>query len=193
MELPRPGRPERARLFPDQAEAVERLVRHLRRAGTRGLFVSATGTGKTLVSIRTADELGARLVLFVVPTRDLAAQTALAWRRDGHLEHLVIVVCLVHDREVERRDRVSRALGLFDLVQGVVGADHRQRGDLVLALAHHRHQSAQGVGAGARHDAGGDQVVAAAGVQGGGSPAGPTRSGPSSTTPSVSAPTAAST
>lgn len=85
VELPRPGR---ARLFPDQAEAVERLVRHLRRAGTRGLFVSATGTGKTLVSIRTADGLGARLVLFVVPTLDLAALT---WRRDGHLEHLVIV------------------------------------------------------------------------------------------------------
>lgn len=91
VELPRPGRPERARLFPDQAEAVERLAGHLRRAGTRGLFVSATGTGKTLVAIRTADELGARLVLFVVPTLDLAAQTALAWRRDGHLEHLVIV------------------------------------------------------------------------------------------------------
>ncbi|KUO15919.1 DEAD/DEAH box helicase [Streptomyces dysideae] len=93
-ELPRPGRPERVRLFPDQAEAVERLVRHLRRAGSRGLFVSATGTGKTLVSIRTADGLGARLVLFVVPTLDLAAQTALAWRRDGHLEHMVIVSSL---------------------------------------------------------------------------------------------------
>ncbi|MGW5788082.1 hypothetical protein ACWEWK_29335 [Streptomyces sp. NPDC003757] len=37
MELPRPGRPERARLFPDQAEAVTRLARHLRRAGTRAL------------------------------------------------------------------------------------------------------------------------------------------------------------
>ncbi|WP_329536857.1 DEAD/DEAH box helicase family protein (plasmid) [Streptomyces sp. NBC_01450] len=91
VELPRPGRPERSRLFPDQAEAAERLVRHLRRAGTRGLYVSATGTGKTLVSIRVADELGARLVLFVVPTLDLAAQTALAWRRDGHGEHMVIV------------------------------------------------------------------------------------------------------
>ncbi|MGW6224317.1 Helicase associated domain protein [Streptomyces olivaceus] len=93
-ELPRPGRPERSRLFADQAEAVERLARHLRRAGTRALFVSATGTGKTLVSIRTADELGARLVLFVVPTLDLAAQTALAWRRDGHGEHMVIVSSL---------------------------------------------------------------------------------------------------
>ncbi|MFJ3891082.1 DEAD/DEAH box helicase [Streptomyces rubrogriseus] len=91
VELPLPGRPERSRLFPDQAEAVERLARHLRRAGTRALFVAATGTGKTLVSIRVADTLGARLVLFVVPTLDLAAQTALAWRRDEHLEHMVIV------------------------------------------------------------------------------------------------------
>ncbi|MEV6133846.1 Helicase associated domain protein [Streptomyces violaceusniger] len=97
VELPRPGHPEKARLFPDQAEAVKRLVRHLRRAGTRGLFVSATGTGKTLVSIRVADELGARLVLFVVPTLDLAAQTALAWRRDGHGEHMVIVSSLDAD------------------------------------------------------------------------------------------------
>ncbi|WP_336319715.1 DEAD/DEAH box helicase [Streptomyces lavendofoliae] len=94
VKLPRPGRPGRARLFPDQAEAVKRLAGYLRRAGTRGLFVSATGTGKTLVSIRVADELGARLVLFVVPTLDLAAQTALAWRRDGHGEHMVIVSSL---------------------------------------------------------------------------------------------------
>ncbi|MFH9826671.1 DEAD/DEAH box helicase family protein [Streptomyces bobili] len=55
------------------------------------VLVSATGTGKPLVSIRVADELGARLVLFVVPTLDLAAQTALSWRADGHNEHMVIV------------------------------------------------------------------------------------------------------
>ncbi|PGH52271.1 DEAD/DEAH box helicase [Streptomyces sp. Ru87] len=81
-------------LFPDQVEAVERLVRHLHRPGSRGLFVAATGTGKTLVSVRVTDGLGARLVLFVVPMLDLAAQTALAWRRDHHLEHMVIVSSL---------------------------------------------------------------------------------------------------
>ncbi|GAA4335323.1 hypothetical protein GCM10023086_67750 [Streptomyces venetus] len=32
----------------------------------RGVSVSATGTGKRLASIRVADELGVRLVLFVV-------------------------------------------------------------------------------------------------------------------------------
>lgn len=70
---------------------MRRAVRHLRRPGTRALYVSATGTGKTLVSIRIADALDARLVLFVVPTLDLAVQTALAWRADGHGEHMLIV------------------------------------------------------------------------------------------------------
>jgi hypothetical protein len=70
---------------------VWKAARHLRRRGTRALLISATGTGKTLMSIRIADALDARLVLFVVPTLDLAAQTALAWRADGHREHMVIV------------------------------------------------------------------------------------------------------
>ncbi|MFE1036943.1 hypothetical protein ACFW40_34330 [Streptomyces sp. NPDC058807] len=30
----------------------------------------------------------------MVPTLDLAAQTALVWRRDNHLEHMVIVSSL---------------------------------------------------------------------------------------------------
>jgi superfamily II DNA or RNA helicase len=46
-------------------------------------MVSAPGTGTTLVSIRVANELGSRLVLFVVSMLDLAAQNALARRRDG--------------------------------------------------------------------------------------------------------------
>jgi len=89
-----PDLPEKRPLFADQVDAVERLTRHLWRAGTRAMYVAATGTGKTLVSIRVADALGACLVLFVVPTLDLAAQTALAWRRDGHLEHMMIVSSL---------------------------------------------------------------------------------------------------
>ncbi|WP_411139319.1 Helicase associated domain protein [Streptomyces sp. C10] len=91
VEVPPPNGQDKRPLFPDQVEAVKQAVKHLRRPGTRGLLVAATGTGKTLVSIRVADELQARMVLFVVPTLDLAAQTALAWRRDGHREHMVIV------------------------------------------------------------------------------------------------------
>ncbi|MGV9341240.1 Helicase associated domain protein [Streptomyces sp. NPDC003688] len=91
VEHPTSRHPGRPVLRPDQEQGLGAVVRHLRRPNTRALYVGATGTGKTLVSIRAADELGARLVLVVVPTLDLAAQTALAWRRDGHLEHMVIV------------------------------------------------------------------------------------------------------
>lgn len=94
-------RPKRRVLRPHQVKGRDAAARHLRRPGTRGLFVSATGTGKTLVAIRLVDLLGLRLVLVVVPTLDLAAQTALAWREDGHLEHMVIVSSMDtygHDR-----------------------------------------------------------------------------------------------
>jgi superfamily II DNA or RNA helicase len=84
-------RSPRVELRPHQVEGRDAAVRHLRRPGTRGLYVSATGTGKTLVAIRIAEALAVRLVLVVVPTLDLAAQTALAWRKDGHLEHMGIV------------------------------------------------------------------------------------------------------
>lgn len=91
VDVPAAHLPRRAVLRPDQARALDAVVRHLRRLNTRALLVSATGTGKTLVAIRTADTLDARLVLVAVPTLDLATQTALAWRRDGHTEQMLIV------------------------------------------------------------------------------------------------------
>ncbi|MGY5135571.1 Helicase associated domain protein [Streptomyces nigrescens] len=77
-------------LHEDQEEALRRILKHLHKPGTRGLYVAATGTGKTLVASRAAHQLAHRL-LFVVPTLDLAAQSALALRYDGHHEPLVIV------------------------------------------------------------------------------------------------------
>ncbi|MFJ6730537.1 Helicase associated domain protein [Streptomyces sp. NPDC091281] len=87
----------------DQQEALRKILKHLHRPGTRGLYVAATGTGKTLVASRAAHQLARRL-LFVVPTLDLAAQTALALRRDGHREPLVIVSSMdaaAHDALVQ--------------------------------------------------------------------------------------------
>ncbi|MFI1488053.1 Helicase associated domain protein [Streptomyces sp. NPDC020747] len=84
-------RHRRLSLFPHQQEGLNRTVKHLRRLGSRALYVSATGTGKTMVASRIAETLDARLVLFVVPTLDLAAQTALAWRADARNEPIMIV------------------------------------------------------------------------------------------------------
>nr|WP_257101414.1 DEAD/DEAH box helicase family protein [Streptomyces sp. alain-838] len=86
-----PGPSERVRLFPHQQEGLRRASSHLRRPGSRALYISATGTGKTLVASRLADALNARLVLIAVPTLDLAVQTALAWRADHRTEHMVMV------------------------------------------------------------------------------------------------------
>jgi Predicted helicase len=95
--------------------------------------VAATGTGKTLVSIRAADELAARLVLVVVPTLDLAAQTALAWRRDGHGEHMVVVSSMdttAHSALAARRVGSTSSPQALAALMSVVG----ERADQLPAL-----------------------------------------------------------
>jgi superfamily II DNA or RNA helicase len=51
--------------------------------GVRTQVIMATGTGKTLVAARSAEELRAGRVLVLVPSLDLLAQTATAWREGG--------------------------------------------------------------------------------------------------------------
>ncbi|MFC8717078.1 Helicase associated domain protein [Kitasatospora sp. NPDC057198] len=75
----------------DQAAAIAAAARQLRRAGSRATVVSACGTGKTLIGIRVAEEVGAHLTMVVLPTKDLAVQTALAWRTDRRREPMVLI------------------------------------------------------------------------------------------------------
>ncbi|MBT2442542.1 Helicase associated domain protein [Streptomyces sp. ISL-36] len=120
---------ERPVLRPDQEQGLVAAVRHLRRPHTRALYVAATGTGKTLVSIRAADELAARLILVVVPTLDLATQTALAWRRDGHLEHMVIVSSMdtaAHDALAARKVGSTSSPQALAALMSVVGEGEHQ-------------------------------------------------------------------
>lgn len=51
--------------------------------GLRTQVIMATGTGKTLVAVRSAEELRAGRVLVLVPSLDLLAQTETAWREGG--------------------------------------------------------------------------------------------------------------
>ncbi|WP_330481419.1 DEAD/DEAH box helicase [Streptomyces sp. NBC_00724] len=72
-----------------QAEAVVATVRELLQeaplppAGLRTQVIMATGSGKTLVAVHTAEELTADRVLVLVPSLDLLEQTARAWRDGG--------------------------------------------------------------------------------------------------------------
>ncbi|MFE1878052.1 Helicase associated domain protein [Streptomyces sp. NPDC059496] len=78
-------------LRPHQREAVDAALRALELPATqtipeRGLrtqVVMATGSGKSLVAVRSAEELHAGRVLVLVPSLDLLAQTEAAWREGG--------------------------------------------------------------------------------------------------------------
>ncbi|MFD9536989.1 Helicase associated domain protein [Streptomyces sp. NPDC060010] len=66
--------------------------------GARGTIVSATGSGKTITAAACALECfpGGR-ILVTVPTLDLLAQTAQAWRLVGHTAPMVAVCSLEND------------------------------------------------------------------------------------------------
>ncbi|GGV91708.1 helicase [Streptomyces massasporeus] len=78
-------------LRPHQREAVDAARRVLElparatvpERGLRTQVIMATGTGKTLVAVRSAEELRAGRVLVLVPSLDLLAQTEAAWREGG--------------------------------------------------------------------------------------------------------------
>ncbi|MFD8148870.1 Helicase associated domain protein [Streptomyces sp. NPDC059708] len=66
--------------------------------GARGTIVSATGSGKTITAAASALESfpGGR-ILVTVPTLDLLAQTAQAWRLVGHQAPMIAVCSLEND------------------------------------------------------------------------------------------------
>ncbi|WP_329169690.1 Helicase associated domain protein [Streptomyces decoyicus] len=71
--------------------------------GARGMIVSATGSGKTITAAACALECfpGGR-ILVTVPTLDLLAQTAEAWRLVGHRSPMVAVCSLEKDEVLEQ-------------------------------------------------------------------------------------------
>ncbi|MFJ1751209.1 Helicase associated domain protein [Streptomyces sp. NPDC088116] len=74
-----------------QREAIDAVARALElparslvpERGLRTQVIMATGSGKTRVAVRSAEELHAGRVLVLVPSLDLLAQTEAAWREGG--------------------------------------------------------------------------------------------------------------
>ncbi|MGW1170608.1 Helicase associated domain protein [Streptomyces sp. NPDC002550] len=87
---------------PHQREAVDAVLRALElparssvpERGLRTQVVMATGSGKTLVAVRSAEELQAGRVLVLVPSLDLLAQTEAAWREGGRTGPMIGVSSL---------------------------------------------------------------------------------------------------
>ncbi|MFE9029741.1 Helicase associated domain protein [Streptomyces iakyrus] len=93
-------------LRPHQREAVDAVLRVLDfparstvpERGLRTQVIMATGTGKTLVAVRSAEELRAGRVLVLVPSLDLLAQTEAAWREGGRTGPMIGVSSLRGDQ-----------------------------------------------------------------------------------------------
>ncbi|MFF3691615.1 Helicase associated domain protein [Streptomyces sp. NPDC002187] len=82
---------DRQRLRPHQVEAVDAVARALGQpagavlpeGGLRAQVIAATGSGKTLIAVHTAQQLRAGRVLVLVPTLDLLGQMVGSWRAGG--------------------------------------------------------------------------------------------------------------
>lgn len=93
---------EKKTLRPHQREAVDAVIRALELSarslvperGLRTQVIMATGSGKTLVATRSAEELHACRVLVLVPSLDLLSQTEAAWREGGRTGPMIGVSSL---------------------------------------------------------------------------------------------------
>ncbi|WJY35788.1 Helicase associated domain protein [Streptomyces sp. P9-2B-2] len=87
--MPTTNRPDQREAA--QREAIDAVLRALElparslvpERGLRTQVIMATGSGKTRVAVRSAEELHAGRVLVLVPSLDLLAQTEAAWREGG--------------------------------------------------------------------------------------------------------------
>ncbi len=98
---------EQRTLLPHQREAMEKVTGGLAEPGSRGKMIMACGTGKTLTSLRIAEQLagtGGR-VLYLVPSLALMAQTVREWARDANIPLRSFAVC--SDSQVGKRRRRS--------------------------------------------------------------------------------------
>ncbi|MET9765194.1 Helicase associated domain protein [Streptomyces sp. NPDC006372] len=93
-------------LRPHQREAVDAVLRALElparslvpEGGLRTQVIMATGSGKSLVATRSAEELRAGRVLVLVPSLDLLAQTEASWRAGGRTGPIIGVSSLRGDQ-----------------------------------------------------------------------------------------------
>lgn len=93
-------------LRPHQIEAVDSVLRVLSEPpggrmppeGLRTQVIAATGSGKTLIGVESANRLSARRVLVLVPTLDLLTQMAGAWRQGGR-RGAMVGVCSLRSEE----------------------------------------------------------------------------------------------
>ena len=144
----RPRRRPPKRPFPHCREAVTAICEGFDEAD-RGQLIMACGTGKTLVGLWTAEHLGSKRSLVLVPSLSLLAQTMTEWTANAASPFEVLAVCsddtvAADDRMVERTSELGvpvtsdeQEIGVFLQRPGprVVFATYQSSPRLVGALA----------------------------------------------------------
>ena len=113
---------DQRRLRPHQRRAMEAVTSGLADPNSRGKMIMACGTGKTLTSLRIAEQLagpGGR-VLYLVPSLALMAQTVSEWVRDVNIPLRPFAVC--SDSQVGKRRRRNDDLIDMDALDLVLPA-----------------------------------------------------------------------
>jgi superfamily II DNA or RNA helicase len=99
--------------LPHQEEALAAIVPTLQKE-SRATAIMACGTGKTLVTLWTAEQLGARKVLVLLPSLALLRQTLHEWLKETSLESLAYL-CVCSDPTVKAdADEISTAQSDLD-------------------------------------------------------------------------------
>ena len=99
----RPRRIRPKRPFAHNREAVSAVCRGFNNSD-RGQLIMACGTGKTLVGLWTAERLGCRRTLILLPSLSLLAQTMREWAANARKPFAVLAVC--SDESVADDDRL---------------------------------------------------------------------------------------
>ena len=92
-------------LYPFQQECLEKVLQDLQKKGSKGTVQMACGTGKTLTSLRIAENLagpGGR-VLYLVPSLALMSQTLHTWHQQSKLPLRSYAVC--SDSQIGRKKK----------------------------------------------------------------------------------------
>ena len=99
--------------LPHQQEALAAIVPTLQKE-SRATAIMACGTGKTLVTLWTAEQLGARKVIVLLPSLALLRQTLHEWLKETSLESLAYL-CVCSDPTVKGDvDAISTAQSDLD-------------------------------------------------------------------------------
>ena len=109
------ARLEKKQLRPHQIEALNKTHEHFKTAD-RGKLIMACGTGKTLNSLRIAEnETGGKgLILFLVPSIALLGQTLREWCADA--QNPINPICICSDPEVSKKKTKIEDTNLYNTV-----------------------------------------------------------------------------